>query len=422
MDRKKIRYGVVGIKGIGERHCLYASQNTRAELVAVVDIDSDFVGKKSAELGIRGFTDYRDLLERGIVDAVSIATPHDRHSDIAQDCLNAGVHTYIEKPISTNVSEAEKIVALAKSRKLKICVGHQYRLFDSSQIIKQVIDKGDLGKIRRLLWTWGVFRPHSYYARWPWKGTFRQAGSGILAYHALHDLDLICWMIGKPVQVTAFMGNQYHHAETEDFTCASILFENGAFGSLQFSINHPSAYSVRQIAGDKGILVMPDVKSLTYEQAEEILLGTYQGKLSCMMTQFVGEFDEPGISWQILKRSADTCIAQHTTQVGESPWKRLLSHKNGWWSGRAIRKPNIQSDKPWVDPICRLVNEFIDAILEDRAPLVNGESTLPAIELMNALLVSATRKKTVDLPIDQHEYDEVSAELSKGKAQVPRFR
>jgi len=114
MDRKKIRYGVVGIKGIGERHCLYASQNTRAELVAVVDIDSDFVGKKSAELGIRGFTDYRDLLERGIVDVVSIATPHDRHSDIAQDCLNAGVHTYIEKPISTNLSEAEKIVALAK--------------------------------------------------------------------------------------------------------------------------------------------------------------------------------------------------------------------------------------------------------------------------------------------------------------------
>jgi UDP-N-acetyl-2-amino-2-deoxyglucuronate dehydrogenase len=424
MERKKIRYGVIGIKGVGERHCVYAGQNTRAELAAVVDIDSDFVAKKSAELGIPGFTDYRDLLERGIVDAVSIATPHDHHFAIAKDCLDAGVHTYIEKPISTNLSEAEKIVALAKARKLRICVGHQYRLFRSSQIIKRLIDSGDLGKIRRVLWTWGVFRPHSYYVRWPWKGRFRQAGSGVLGYHAIHDLDLICWIIGKPVQVSAFIGNQYHEAETEDFACASILFENGAFGSLQFSITHPNGYSVRQIAGDKGILVMPDVKSLTDEQDDEILLGTYQDNLSNIMTQLAGEFDQPGVSWQSLKRSADTCVAEQRSPAPEDNpfFKRLLSRKHAWRFGRGSKESNIHSAEPWVDPICNLVTEFIDAILEDRDPIVNGESTLPAIELMNALLVSAARKKTVNLPVDPGECDQLFKELSTGKTQAPRFR
>ena len=65
MEQNKIRYGVIGIKGVGERHCLYAQQNTRAELAAIVDIDSDFLEKRSAELGILAFTDYRDLLARG---------------------------------------------------------------------------------------------------------------------------------------------------------------------------------------------------------------------------------------------------------------------------------------------------------------------------------------------------------------------
>ena len=79
MRANKIRYGVIGIKGAGERHSRCVQHNGRVELTALVDIDADAVNKKSKELGIPGFTHYRDLLKQGILDAVSIATPRHLH-------------------------------------------------------------------------------------------------------------------------------------------------------------------------------------------------------------------------------------------------------------------------------------------------------------------------------------------------------
>jgi predicted dehydrogenase len=67
---KKVRYGVIGIKGIGDLHCRFALQNENVELTALVDVDTDFVKKKSVELRVRGFTDYREMLTAGIKDIV----------------------------------------------------------------------------------------------------------------------------------------------------------------------------------------------------------------------------------------------------------------------------------------------------------------------------------------------------------------
>jgi predicted dehydrogenase len=80
--------------------------------------------------------------------------------------------------------------------------------------------------------------------------------------NASHELDLINWLIGAPKEVSAFVGNQLHDIEVEDSVCASVMFANGAYGSLQFTANQPPAYSVRQVAGQNGIIVLPNVQSL----------------------------------------------------------------------------------------------------------------------------------------------------------------
>ena len=314
------------------------------------------------------------------------------------DCLSAGVHVFVEKPLAICVSEAERIVRLAKAKKLKLSVGHQYRTFRSSRTMKHIIDAGVIGKIRRVLWSWVEFRPESYYSRDIWRGTWRHSGGGVSMHNASHDLDLICWMIGKPVRVAALMGNQLHNIETEDVLCANIQFENGAFASVQATINQPSGYSIRQVAGDKGIIVMPDVKSLTFDRKDQVLLGEYECALSTAVTEQKDDHYQPETKWQSVKLIGDP-----------SKWKKLMERMGLI----KIRRPH---------GISVLMNSFIDSVLNGTEPLVSGESTLPSLELINAILLSATTKKTVDLPLDRDEYDQLFEELISGKTPLPIFR
>ena len=374
-----VRYGVIGIKGVGGTHVNLAQDHENVELTALVDLDEAAVKARSQELGVRAFTDYRELLAAGIVDAVSIATPHHLHAVIGLECLKAGVHVFTEKPLANRVSDADAMIETAKARDLKICVGHQYRTYRTPQTMKHLINTGAIGNIMRVLWTWIEFRPESYYARDIWRQTWRHAGGGVLMNQTSHDLDLICWLVGEPVEVSAMIGNQFHRIEVEDVVCANVLFSSGAFGSIQLTINQPRGYSIRQIAGDKGTIAIPDVQSLASNQEDHILLGTYRDSLTDLVTQTAGIAGQPEISWQ-------------PVELRDEP------------SGHEV-----------------LMDSFIDAILNGGKALVNGVSARPAVELINAIVLSAMRKKTVDVPVDREEYDELFEALSSGSLEIPRF-
>jgi predicted dehydrogenase len=393
---EKVRYAVIGIKGIGDLHCRFAKQNEKVEPAALVDIDEDFVRKKSEELSVPWFKDYREILDLGIVDAVSIATPHYLHSQMCMDCLDSGVHVFVEKPLAITISDAERIVKKAKSQNLKLSVGHQYRTFRTSRTLKHLIDTGEIGNILHVLWSWAEFRPESYYERDIWRRTWSHSGGGISIHNLSHDLDLICWMIGKPVQVNALVSNQLHNTEVEDVLCANILFENGALASIQATLNQPRGYSIRQIAGDTGIIIMQDVKSLTFDRKDKILLGRYEDNLTSMVTKIKSMDGQPGIKWEPV------------SLIGYPPkWKKLLE-----LAGLA---------KPRPHGLYVLMDSFIDAILNDSEPLISGTSALPGLELVNAIILSAFRKKTIDLPLDRNEYDELFEKLSSGQAHLSRF-
>ena len=374
-----VRYGVIGIKGVGSKHVSMAQEHANIELTALVDLDEAAVKAKSQELGVRAFTDYREMLNAGIVDAVSIATPHHLHAIIGLECLKAGVHVFTEKPLANRVSDADTMIEAAEARDLKLCVGHQYRTYRTPQTMKHLIDTGAIGNIMRLLWTWIEFRPESYYARDIWRQTWRHAGGGVLMNQTSHDLDLICWLIGEPVQVSAMIGNQFHRMEVEDVVVANVLFANGAFGSIQLTINQPKGYSLRQIAGDKGTIAIPDVQSLTNDAADSILLSTYANPLTELVKGAGSIAGQPGTSWRPVELRAG-----------------LGGHD-------------------------RLMESFTDAILNGGEPQVNGVSARPAVELINAIVLSAIRKKTVDLPVDRGEYDKLFEELSSGSLKIPRF-
>lgn len=400
---EKVRYGVIGIKGKGKLHARLAHQNEKVELTSLVDIDKETLDKGIKEFGVRGFTDYREMLNSGNVDAVSIATPHYLNGIIGQECLKAGIHVFIEKPFAIRISEGMAMLDTSRAKNLKICVGFQYRTYRSSRAIKDLISEGAIGRVNRVLWTWGEFRPESYYTRDNWRHTYRHAGGGVLMNQASHDLDLICWMIGKPVQVSALVGNQIHRGEIEDIACANILFANGAFGSFQSTINHPRGYSVRQIAGDKGVIVLPDVKSLTHDRNDHVLLGTYEDVISKLVTDLPGNHDQPKVFWKDIL-------------PGEKPlWKKLTDPK------KVLQKIGLMKKEKLVDGTFILMNSFVDSILHGGEPLINGESAYQSLELINAILLSAARKKAVDLPMDPDEFDRLFGELCEQKVKISRF-
>ena len=375
-------------------HCRYARQNESVELTALADVDKDYVRKKSEEFSTRGYTDYREMLSTGTIDAVSIATPHHLHYEMCMDCLDAGVHVFVEKPLAVTISQAERIVNKAKSKNLKLTVGHQYRTFRTSRTLKNLIDSNAVGNIMRVLWSWIEFRAETYYNRDIWRTIWKYSGGGISIHSAIHDLDLICWLIGKPIRVNGMLGNQLHNIGVEDIFCSNILFENNALCSFQASVNQPRGYSIRQIAGDKGIIIIEDVKSLTFDRKDKILLGKYEDTLLVSVNEMKDKEGQPETKWETVN------------VIGDPPkWKKLLE-----LSGlMKIKREH---------GISILLNSFIDAILIDKEPLVSGESTLPSIELVNAIILSAFKKKAVDLPLDKDEYDHLFNDLSTGKKEI----
>ena len=403
-----IRYGVIGLKGIAKSHIRAARANPNVDLVALVDIDSRVLEAKSKELGVKGYTDYRELLEGHKVDAVSIATPHHLHCPIGLDFLAAGIHIYVEKPLANTMSEANRMIELAQKHHLKIAVGHQYRTHRSSQILKHLIETDTIGNPMRILWTWGQFRPDNYYTRDAWRGQFQGAGGGVLMSHVSHDLDLICWLLGQPVQVQAFIANQLHNTQVEDIACAQFVFGNGAICSFQGTINQPSAHNVRQFAGDKGMIVMQDVKSLTHDLVDEIWVGRFEENLFSVARNSRDHHYQPKTIWERYPIPGEP----HSSKPLSLP-RRIL---------RKVGIGNTPQQQKRPNSFSVLMNNFIDAILHDGIPLVDGESARLSLEVMNGTILSAIRKKVVDFPIDPDEYDQLYRELCDSRTKIPHFR
>lgn len=395
----KIRYGIIGLKGFGQRHLYVAKRNKHIQITALVDIDLECAKTLAAKVGVPAFSDYRKMLDAGLVDAVSIATPNHLHAPISLDCLEAGLHIFVEKPLANRVSEADAMIELAKSKNLKICVGHQYRLYRSYQAIRRLIDDGHIGNILRLLWTWNEFRSDSYYLRHPWRATWSGAGGGVLMNQASHDIDLICWLLGQPIEVSASLGNQLHDAETEDSVCANLVFSNGAIGSLQCTVNQSSVYNIRQIAGENGIIVVQDAKSLTRDRYDRIKLGVYSNTLAALVAKQQHPSDQPKIRWQRVS------LPYYFTPTQNLLARKVLRPRRLWRHFGVKTKPEAESH-------ALLMDSFVKAILNGGEALVSAESALPAIEVINGIILSALRKNTVSLPIDREEYDKAFKKLA----------
>lgn len=194
-----LKVGVIGLGEMGQHHArLYSQLN--CELVGVADASAERAKEIGEKYNTKYYADYHDLLSK--VEAVSIAVPTTLHHAIAMDFLREGIHCLVEKPIAFNLREAGEMIETAEKNRAIMAVGHIETFNPAVRRLKQIVDKGTLGKLliistRRV----GPFVP-------------RIRDVGIVVDSATHDIGVIRYLMGKdPISVFSRVGSLKHSKE-----------------------------------------------------------------------------------------------------------------------------------------------------------------------------------------------------------------
>lgn len=256
-----LRFAVVGCGVIGPQHGrAIAGTGGRARLVAAVDPIPERAEKITAEFGGEPLESFAAALARPDVDAVSIATPSGYHVEMALAALAAGKHVIVEKPIDVGVEAADRLVSAAAASDRTVTVIAQHRFDPASAVVHAAIVAGSFGRLTSGVASLSWWRSQGYYDSGDWRGTWALDGGGALMNQGVHTLDLLVWLLGDPVSVTASAGLLAHGGiEVEDTVVATVTFASGALGAVHATTAaYPGLSSRVQVHGTRGSAVIDD--------------------------------------------------------------------------------------------------------------------------------------------------------------------
>lgn len=223
-----IKLGLIGCGGMGQGHAhALTDLGPDAKLVATVDIDEQRARESAVLLGAeKSVTNFEDIL--GDVDAVLVSLPHHLHHKVGMDCLKAGKHVLMEKPLANTEQECLDLIEAADRYNRVLMVAYCMRFHPLVRRFKEVLDQRAYGEVYQIsIWT-------EQYTFWPsdhWGRSAANLGGGQLFSHGCHYIDLLLWMLGRPVEGT-HVGTNYGTPwmEQEGTSNVAMKFESGALG------------------------------------------------------------------------------------------------------------------------------------------------------------------------------------------------
>ena len=254
-----MKFGIVGCGGIGTLHAeLIAAMPERASLVAVADAIPAAAKALGERYDAPAGSGVGDLCADPAVEAISVCLPNGQHADAAVAALRAGKHVVVEKPIDVTLAAADRIIAAEQAGDRTVTVISQRRFQPAFAAVHAAAAAGRFGRL-----TYGsvhttFWRPQEYYDSADWRGTWAGEGGGALINQGSHGLDLLVWMLGEPVTVSAVAANLAHERiEVEDTLTATIRFADGAVGTFAATTAEYPGGTVRlEIGGDAGRAVV----------------------------------------------------------------------------------------------------------------------------------------------------------------------
>ena len=331
---KKLKISVIGTGLMGIQHIEAIKKSKKAILHSIVDINSnaEIVSKKYKS---KLFRRIEDLLKSNKPDGVIVATPNQLHEKHSNFFLKNKIPVLLEKPISHEISSAKKIVNFSKKYKTPLLIGFHRRHNQIISKVKNILSSKKLGKIvsaNVLCW----FYKHKEYFRTKWR---TKKGGGPLNINLVHDLDIVCYLLGSVKYVQAFKSNKVRKFNIEDTASINLLFNSGALCTLNVSDTIVSPWSYELTAGEN------PAYPITNQSAYYI--GGTEGSI-----QF--------------------------------PNLKLWSYKKekSWWNKILVKN---NKDKKDNKTLVNQIDHFADVINKKAKPKVSGEDGLNLLKIFKAI-------------------------------------
>ena len=249
------KVGVVGLGAMGKNHARLYSQ-LKCNLVGVSDTDPARAREIGEKYNAPYYDDYHQLLSK--VEAVSIAVPTILHHTVAMDFLKAGIHCLVEKPIAFSLDEASDMIEVAEKNHVNLAIGHIERFNPAVIRLKQIMDKGTLGKVliistRRV----GPYTP-------------RIRDVGVVIDSATHDIGVVKYLLGKkPISVFSRVGKLKH--QKEDHAIILLDFADDTTACIEVNWFTPRKVRTLVATGSKGIAYLDYIEqTLTIQNSNEV--------------------------------------------------------------------------------------------------------------------------------------------------------
>ena len=363
---ENVRYGVIGIGNMGTSHSgwLAGGKIPGATLTAVCDIDEKrraWAKENLPEVAV--FEDYKELLDSNLVDAVIIAVPHYLHPEMAIESLKRNINTMVEKPAGVYASQIREMNAEAeKHPDVKFAMMFNQRTNPLYQKVKEILDAGTIGELRRVTWiitSW--WRTQKYYDSSAWRATWAGEGGGVLVNQAPHQLDLLQWLCGMPSLMEAHLKYGSHRDITvEDDVTAYFEYPNGATGTF-ITCTHDALGTDRlEIHGDNGKIIITDSKCVT-----------------------VKKMDKPEDVWS-----------------HELDFRQMLALVKGQTQQKLYTEETFECPENWDQQHIDVLINFTNAIAKGEELIAPGAEGIKAVEIANAMFLSDWLGHAVTIPVD----------------------
>ena len=260
-----MRVGIIGTGAISYKH-VQAYKNIGYDVTVCTDISEANGTKFADQTGAEFVKTFEEVCRHPKVDYVDLCTFPDFRLQAIEVCAQSKKHIQVQKPASTNVETAQRMIDVAAKGGILLGVVSQHRFDDSTQFLKKAIAEGRMGKILQADAYVKWYRSAEYYSR-PIKGSWATEGGGALINQAVHQVDILLWLIGPVQELFGYWQlGALHKIESEDVVNAMLKYSSGATGVIQAATAFWPGYSERvEIHGTKGTAVITGDKLTTWD-------------------------------------------------------------------------------------------------------------------------------------------------------------
>jgi len=253
MPTQPVKLGIVGLGRWAKVLARAAAQSDKLKIIAGYSRSEERRAAFERETGVPAAADMKALLSNPEIKGIILTVPNEQHLPLAEQVARAGKHVYTEKPIAQTLEDGLRIAALERQHGVTVTVGHSARLMAGIRIIRERIDRGELGRVAFMEANFSNERALELTPQ-TWRWYKDRAPGGPLSQLAIHQFDVLHYLGGEVSEVSSIASKLSPvGAEVDDQSMTTLRFADGKLGYVGSCWTSPGIFAVR-VFGSKGLM------------------------------------------------------------------------------------------------------------------------------------------------------------------------